>query len=121
MHISFKYKDDKDFDKKNKKQFLDLLTERARYYEKIMGLAPHNVRVRVMSTRYGSNSKKTRSITYSYDLYHYSVNILDAIIVHELSHSIVFNHSKKFYDVVCKYCPNYKRLHANLRKGIYHD
>lgn len=118
---SFKYKNDLDFDKKMKKHFLALLTERSRYYEKLMNLAPHNIRVRNMTSRYGSNSKKTRSITYAYSLYHYSVNILDAIIVHELSHSIEFNHSKKFYEVVNKYCPNYKALHNMLRKGVYHD
>ena len=117
----FKYLNDIDFAKKNKKQFLSVMTQRSRYYEKLMGLPAHNIRIRVMSTRYGSNSKKTHSITYSYELYHYAPNILDAIIVHELAHSLQFDHSKKFYDIVFKYCPNYKYLHKCLRKGIYHD
>ena len=107
--------------KKMKKHFLSVMVERSRYYEKLMHLTPHNIKVRNMTSRYGSNSKKTHSITYAYSLYHYSVNILDAIIVHELAHSIEFNHSKKFYDVVYTYCPNYKALHNMLRKGVYHD
>jgi len=113
------YKDKDDFNKKIKKMFLNVVTHRVRYYENLMGLAPHNVKVRDMKTRYGSNSKATRSVTFALLLYHYSMDIIDSVIVHELSHSIVFDHSKAFYSVVFKYCPSYKTLHNKLKKGIF--
>ena len=116
---SIKYKNREDFEKKMKKVLLRICTNRVRYFENLMRLEPHNVRVRDMSTRYGSNSKHTRTVTFALTLYHYSVDILDSIIVHELSHTIVFDHSKAFYDVVFKYCPNYKALHNKIKKGIY--
>ena len=113
------YKSKEEFDKKIRKLFLKIIIARVRYYEGQMGLKNHNVRVRKMSTRYGSNSKKTGTVCFSLVLFHYSYPIIDAIIVHELAHSIYFDHSKKFYEVVYKYCPNYKVLHTKLRKGEF--
>lgn len=114
-----KYSSIDDFEKKMKKIFLPIVESRVRYFENLMQLKPHNIRVRKMSTRYGSNSKYTHTVTFSLKLYSYSIDILDSIVVHELSHSVVFNHSKAFYDVVYKYCPNYDSLHRKLRKGEF--
>ena len=36
-------------------------------------------------------------------------------IFHELAHIKEFNHSSKFYDIVEKYCPNYKELRKKLK------
>ena len=80
---------------------------------------PYRVSVRKMSTRYGSNSSQTHTVAYSTILMHYSSEIIDSVIVHELAHDKVHDHSKKFYDVVYKYCPNYEALHKRLRKGEF--
>ncbi len=114
-----KYSSQDDFENKMKKIYLPIVTSRVRYYENLMQLPTHNVRVRKMTSRYGSNSKHTHTVTFSLKLYSYSIDILDAIVVHELAHSVVFNHSKAFYDVVFKYCPNYANLHKKLRKGEF--
>ena len=114
-----KYSSYDDFEKKMKKFFLPIVTSRVRYFEHLMQLKPHNVRVRKMTSRYGSNSKHTHTVTFALKLFSYSIDILDSIVVHELSHTVVFNHSKAFYDVVYKYCPNYESLHRKLRKGEF--
>ena len=115
-----KYKDREQLEKKLKKWFLEYITSRNQYYEQVMGIrTPYKVRVRKMTTRYGSNSKSTHSITYSMVLMHYSCEIIDSVIVHELAHHFVRDHSKKFYNVVYQYCPNYKALHKRLRKGEF--
>ena len=114
------YKNRTDLDKKLKKWFLKLLENRNRYYEKVMGIKkPYKIKVRKMTSRYGSNSGHTHSITYSMVLIHYSVAIIDSVIVHELAHDSVRNHSQKFYNVVYKYCPDYKILHNRLKKGEF--
>ena len=111
------YKDREQLEKKLKKWFLEYITSRNQYYEQVMGIRmPYKVRVRKMTTRYGSNSKSTHSITYSLVLMHYSCEIIDSVIVHELAHHFVRDHSQKFYNVVYQYCPNYKVLHKRLRK-----
>lgn len=115
-----KYKNREDLDKKLIKWFLILVEKRHRYYENIMGITkPYKVRVRKMRTRYGSNSYSSHSITYSLVLMHYTVDVIDSVIVHELAHDMVRDHSNKFYNVVYKYCPNYKALHKRLRKGEF--
>ena len=120
-YLEIHYNDKEELSKKLKPIFLDIITKRVRYYEEQMNLPTYRVTVRNMKTRYGSNSKTTKTIHFSTTLIHYSLNIIDAIIVHELAHIVEFNHSKAFYDVVYKYCPDYKRLHKLLRKGVYHD
>ena len=114
-----KYSSHEDYEKRMRKLFLNYLVGRVRYYENIMQLKPHNVRVRKMNTRYGSNSKRTRTLSFALKLHHYSGDIIDAIVVHELAHSIHFDHSKAFYQVVYKYCPNYDALHKKLNKGVF--
>ena len=118
--VNIKYKSAEDLDKKLKKWFLKLVENRHRYYEKLMEIKkPYKVKVRKMSSRYGSNSSQTHSITYSLILMHYTIDVIDSVIVHELVHDKVHNHSNKFYDVVYKYCPDYDKLHKRLRKGEF--
>ena len=88
-------------------------------YENKMNLPSYRISVRNMTTRYGSNSLRSKHITFALVLVHYSTEIIDSVIVHELAHIKEFNHSQKFYDVVYKYYPNYDECHAKLRKGIY--
>lgn len=115
------YKSKEDLEKKLKKWFLPILEKRNRYYEQMMGIRkPYNVKIRKMTTRYGSNSGATHSITYSTILMHYTYDVIDSVIVHELAHHFVRNHSQKFYNVVYKYYPNYKVCHRRLKKGEFH-
>ncbi len=115
-----KYKDKEQLERKLRRWFRGFVTVRNEIYEKKMKInKPYNVRVRRMTTRYGSNSKGTHSVTYSLVLLHYSVEIIDSVVVHELSHHFVRDHSQKFYNVVYKYCPDYRELHKKLRKGVF--
>ena len=58
------YKDRNDLDKKLKKWFLKYMTNRNAYYERVMGISkPYKVHVKKMTTRYGSNSYSTHSIS----------------------------------------------------------
>ena len=114
------YKDKDDLEKKLRKWFLNLLIERTRYYENLMNIEkPYKVRVKKMSSRYGSNSLSTHALSFSTILMHYSLDVIDSVVVHELAHHFVRNHSNNFYKVVYQYCPNYNNLHRRLRKGLF--
>ena len=105
---------------KMKKISKPLLEERVRYYSKIMNVKTnYKVSVKSMKTRYGSNSSRTKTIALNIILIHYSLDIIDSVVIHELAHDFQRNHSKKFYDVVYRYCPNYNLLDRKLRKGIF--
>ena len=104
---------------KLKKWFLNYVIIRNREFEMAMNLPKYRVKVRDMTSRYGSNSKHTKSITFATLLLHYSKEIIDSVIVHELAHDVVYNHSGKFYNLVYQYCPNYDDCHKKLRKGEF--
>ena len=80
---------------------------------------PYKVKVKKMTSRYGSNSSRTRSIAFTTSLIHYSSYIIDAIIVHELAHDFYRDHSKNFYNVVFKYYPDYNIYIKKLKKVIF--
>lgn len=102
------------------KEIYPLIEKEFNRYRELMEIPNiYKLSFRNMSTRLGSNSKKTKKITLSKSLISYSLEIIDSVIVHELAHYYVFNHSSSFYDIVYKYYPNYKESRKKLIKGIY--
>ena len=117
---TLKYLDLEDLFDKVQRIYLDMMIKRTRYYEMRMRIEePYKVKIKKMHSRYGSNSSRTHSIQYADNLYCYSIDILDSLVVHELAHHFVRKHDKAFYDVVYKYCPNYKNDNRKLKKRIY--
>ena len=108
------YKDNDDLNKKLKKWFLNVLKRRTEYYAKLMHAPAYLVKLRKMKSRYGSNNRNTKTITYSLTLIHYSLEIIDSVVVHELTHCFVYDHSDNFYRLLYKYCPNYDTLRKKL-------
>ncbi|HHX93880.1 MAG TPA: M48 family metallopeptidase, partial [Tenericutes bacterium] len=76
------------------------------------------LKIKKLKSKWGSCSIKTNSITLNQELIKYSIDIIDYVIIHELCHFIISNHSKHFWKYVKKYSPNYKDLRKNLRKGL---
>lgn len=113
------YKSKEDLDKKLRKFFLKFMQERVRHYSIMMSVPLYKVSVRNMTSRFGSNSKYTKSLHFATILMHYSTPIIDSVIIHELAHILVYNHSKQFYDVVYKYCQNYDAYRKKLLKGEF--
>lgn len=73
------------------------------------------LKFRNMKTRWGVYNRVQHSVTLNTRLIEYEVDKLDYVIFHELSHIIHFNHSKEFWMLVSKYCPNYKLLRKELK------
>ena len=67
------------------------------------------IKIRNMKTRWGVCNKRDNSITLNSKLIKYSLNEIDYVIIHELSHFVHFDHSKDFWKTVEKYMPNYKK------------
>ena len=74
-----------------------------------------NLRIRKMKTRWGVCNKKTKTVTLNSELIRYSLDKLDYVIIHELSHFVHFNHSASFWSLVNKYCPDYKKIRKELK------
>ena len=74
-----------------------------------------NLKIRKMKTRWGVCNTKNHNITLNLDLIRYDLECLEYVIIHELSHFLVHSHSKEFWKIVKKYCPNYKDIRKKLR------
>lgn len=98
--------------------FLALLTERVKDWQNTLDIqTPYLVRVRTMSTRLGSNSRRTKRLTFAFKLIHFSWPIIDAVIVHELIHDRHFDHSPRFHQALRDAYPRYDEEHAKILKG----
>lgn len=79
----------------------------------------YKVSVRLMKTRFGTNSRKTNTLHFALKLVHFAPEIIDSVIYHELAHYYHFNHQPDFYATLLHYCPDYWHLHQKLVKGVY--
>lgn len=103
-----------------KNKLINFLESNVEYNASLMNVKnKYIIKVRKMKTRWGVNSSKSMTLTFNLLLVHYNKETIESVVVHELAHDKIHNHSQKFYDVVFKRLPNYKKLHAKLRKGQY--
>lgn len=95
----------------------DIYNEHLLYwYKKFIEEIPvPNLKIRKMVSRWGVCNIKNNNITLNYELIKYEIRCLDYVIIHELSHFIHHNHSKEFWKLVEKYCPNYKEIRKELK------
>ncbi len=73
------------------------------------------LRIRKMKTRWGVCNVEKQIITLNSELCKYDLDIISYVVIHELAHFIYPNHSKDFWALVSKYCPNYKKLRKELK------
>ena len=69
-----------------------------------------------MSTRWGVCNTKLKKVTLNSELVYKDMKCLDYVIVHELSHLIEANHSKRFWSLVEENCPDYKRIRKEVQE-----
>lgn len=101
-----------------KKEMKKIYIERLDYnYNLFTENIPYpNLKIRKMTTRWGVCNKKTTTVTLNSELMKYTIDKLDYVIIHELSHFLYFNHSSNFWKQVEKYCPNYKKIRKELKE-----
>jgi predicted metal-dependent hydrolase len=110
--------DENKLDKWLKKEMKRIFEDRVRInYMRFTENIPYpEVKIRTMKTRWGVCNRKKRYITLNSNLIKESIDKLDYVIIHELSHFVHFDHSKEFWAVVAKYCPKYKQIRKDLRE-----
>ena len=111
-------KNEKTFNKWYKEEILRIFDER---YVYIFNHFNENIKspilkIRDMKTRWGVYNRLNHTITLNSKLIEFDIEKIDYVIVHELSHIIHFNHSKNFWNLVSKYCKNYKEIRKEMRE-----
>ena len=98
-----------------KQKAKEYLPKAVEYYGNLMGLKPTGVKITSAKGRFGSCSGKN-GICFSYRLMMYPKEAIDYVVVHELAHIKHHDHSKRFWDLVAQFMPDYKQR-RDLLKG----
>ena len=111
-------KNKRELDKYINREIVKIFSERLEYYFNMFEekIPVPNLKIRKMTSRWGVCNTKNHNVTLNYYLSRYDIKCLDYVVVHELSHFIHPNHSKNFWNLVSKYCPNYKECRRMLKE-----
>lgn len=95
-------------------QFKQIIETNAQELIKITGLIPNKIRIKDIKYAWGSCSSN-KNITINHKLIVYSEMAIRYVILHELCHLKYMNHSKKFWNLVQKYMPEYKEVKKEFK------
>lgn len=93
----------------------EYLPKRLSEISKHMGTTYNSVTIRNTSSRWGSCSS-LNDINLSLWLMILPSDLIDYVIIHELSHTRYKHHAKDFWDEVAKFEPDFKHLRTKLKK-----
>ena len=98
-------------------ELVDTLRPRYDQYIQAYRLMPPEIKCRILKSAWGNCYPRKNRIQLSTRLVHYPVDVIEAVIAHEYVHLVVPNHSKRFYDILTSWLPDYTQRHEKL-KGI---
>ena len=93
-----------------------LFAERLNHYAPLLGVQWQKLSLSSAGTRWGS-ANTSGAIRLNWRLLHMRLAIIDYVVVHELSHLRVMDHSPRFWDTVATIVPDYAKLRGELKEG----
>jgi predicted metal-dependent hydrolase len=92
-----------------------IIKERVAFYSAQLRLFPEKISIRDQRRRWGSCSARTGSVNFCWRLVMAPVEVLDYVVIHELSHLRHPDHSPEFWAHVAQFVPDYKARRKWLR------
>ncbi len=107
-----------ELEKKLKNLELDIIKSRVEKYQALMNIPiSYQVKITNMRSSVGKNYYKKKLLTFDRILIHFSLDIIDSVVIHELCHYFEQNHSNRFYNILLKYMPKYREVRRKLING----
>lgn len=85
-------------------------------YAKQMDVSPNKIYYRAVISRWGCCQIKSKEIYFSIYLLLLPEWCIEHIVVHELAHLLVPNHSKRFYEIMDIYFPLWKKARKETKR-----
>jgi predicted metal-dependent hydrolase len=95
---------------------VELFRDIIREYEIVLDKKVEVIRVKKMTTRWGSCNSKKAYINLNQELIKKPIGSIRYVILHELAHLTYPNHSKEFYQYIQRLMPDFKIHHKNLSR-----
>lgn len=99
-----------------KKQAAQIFPERVLYHARLHGFSPKQIKINSAKTRWGSCGSNG-NINFTWRLVMAPLDVIDYVVVHELAHLRVRNHSLQFWKLVAAIDVNYKKKRQWLREN----
>lgn len=90
------------------------LSDRLRLISNQIGLPFNNVIVKKYKSRWGS-CDKNKNISLNYKLIMLDENLIDYVLIHELCHTVYFNHKKQFHLLLKRHIKNESETRKRLK------
>lgn len=103
---------------KHKENTRKLVRERIAYFNKFFDFKFNRIAIRNQKTLWGSCSGDG-NLNFNYALVKIRPDLADYVVVHEMCHLWHFNHSRKFWELVGKAVPDYKKKRKELKEIIF--
>lgn len=100
---------------KHLEEMLDKINPQLLTVLKNNNIEERKIKLKYYKSKFGSYNKKYNEITLNVILAKVNINYLYYVLMHEYAHTIVFNHSKSFYQTLEKLMPNYKFYDKNMK------
>ncbi len=97
-------------------QACQIISERVKYFSYAKGFKFSSIRINSARTRWGSCGPKN-SLNFSWRLVAAPVEVIDSVVVHELVHTEIKNHSDLFYRKLKSIIPDYKEREKWLKEN----
>jgi hypothetical protein len=94
----------------------EILEDRVAHFALQMGLACRSVRITNAKERWGSCSA-AGNLNFAWRLVMAPPGVIDYVIVHELTHLVEMNHSRRFWERVGRILPDYAQRRKWLREN----
>jgi predicted metal-dependent hydrolase len=92
-----------------------VLLPRLRELAELYGFEYQSAAIKQLVGRWGS-CDSTRHIALSLYLIQLPIELIDYVLIHELTHTVHLNHSPGFWSDVQQLCPDYKQLRRKMRE-----
>jgi predicted metal-dependent hydrolase len=92
-----------------------VITERVELFAQRLGFHYKGIRITAARTRWGSCSA-AGSLSFSWRLVQAPLPVLDYVVIHELVHTVIHNHSKQFWQKLGTILPEYQEHRKWLRE-----
>lgn len=98
-----------------KREAVRIIDSKVSQWAETMDITPESIKYRQQRSRWGSCTLRG-SLSFNWRLIHFSPEVIDYVVVHELVHMTHHNHGINFWKLVRQFKPDYQLQKDYLRK-----